>query len=66
MYGTSCDGRGQDNFSFNPLLYDNRRRQHSNRDVDMQHEVLLALSGYPGNIFTVCRETGLFEVSVHS
>ena len=37
-----------------------------NRDVDtrvdMQHEVLLALSGYPGNVFTVCRETGLFEV----
>ena len=31
----------------------------------MQHEVLLALSGYPGNVFTVCRETGLFEVSVH-
>lgn len=32
----------------------------------MQHEVLLALSGYPGNAFTVCRETGLFEVSVYS
>lgn len=31
----------------------------------MQHEVLLALSGYPGNAFTVCRETGLFEVSVY-
>ena len=31
----------------------------------MQHEVLLALSGYPGNVFTVCRETGLFEVSLH-
>ena len=31
----------------------------------MQHEVLLALSGYPGNAFTLCRETGLFEVSVY-
>lgn len=28
----------------------------------MHHEILLALSGHPGNIFAVSRQTGLFEV----
>ena len=28
----------------------------------MQHEVLLALSGCPGNTFAVSRQSGLFEV----
>lgn len=31
--------------------------------ASMHHEVLLALSGYPGNTFAVSRDSGLFEVS---
>jgi gamma-tubulin complex component 4 len=30
--------------------------------MEMQHEVLLALSGCPGNTFAVSRQSGLFEV----
>ena len=30
--------------------------------MSLHHEVLLALSGYPGNVFAASRETGLFEV----
>ena len=32
----------------------------------MHHEVLLALSGYPGHTFAVSRESGLFEVIQYS
>lgn len=30
----------------------------------MHHEVLLVLSGYPGNTFAVSRESGLYEVCI--
>ena len=31
--------------------------------MKMQHEVLLALAGCPGNLFSVSRQSGLLEVS---
>ena len=48
------------NEKVNPL--DATRIQKEAGHCNMHHEVLLALSGYPGHTFAVSRESGLFEV----
>lgn len=52
----------------NPLrteIYESARTPGSELGAelyDMHHEVLLVLSGCPGNTFAVSRESGLYEV----